>query len=154
MPQNRKRRRSSTATGDARRAGKRTTAGAVALGGTAALSGDGATQHLPGTGAAVLSSSVMVEIGGVPCCPADVKAEIMANLSPEEKTIAHWSFPFKDGEGFETAEFTQLSCYGPPNNKGRYVLCSKLGEGSFSCVFKSWDTVVRDFVAMKFTLSR
>eukprot|EP01043_Picozoa_sp_COSAG02_P001848 COSAG02_NODE_40_length_47766_cov_88.053119_13_plen_242_part_00 len=156
MPQNRKRRRSSTATGDARRTGKRAAnMGNAHLvpGSGGALAGDGAPQRLSGT-AAALNSSMMVDIGGLPVCPEDVKAVIMANLSHEEKASTLWSFPFKDGEGFETAEFSQLSCYGPPTNKARYVLCSKLGEGSFSCVFKSWDTVAKDFVAMKFTLSR
>jgi hypothetical protein len=140
MPQQRKRRRSGTATGEGSRARKRTTTTGV---------------DVPGDvgSAAVLNSSGVVDISGVNCCPADVKTEIMAALTPEERTITHWTFPFKDGERFESAEFTQLQCYGPPTNKGRYVLCAKLGEGSFSCVFKSWDTVAREFVAMKFTLS-
>lgn len=148
MPQQRKRRRSGTATGDRNSTRRRTTAGGAADG-----AGEDGAQRL-GANAAALNSGAIVDIGGLPCCPADVKSVVLNTLTHDEKTTTRWTFPFKVGDRFDTAEFTQLSCYGPPTNKGRYVLCAKLGEGSFSCVFKGWDTVSRDVVAMKFTLSR
>jgi hypothetical protein len=153
MPQQRKRRRSTAADG-APRARKRTVA--TAPGGTnpVPVAQEAAPGPVVTTSAALSNNTAIVDIGGLPCCPPDAKTKIMGLLNHEEKATTRWTFPFKDGERFETAEFTQLSCYGPPANKGRYVLCSKLGEGSFSCVFKSWDTVAKDFVAMKFTLSR
>ena len=148
MPQQRKRRRSAaaTATGEGSRSRKRAAAASAAE--AARESAQRAAT------AAALKSSAIVDITGVQCCPADAKKKILDSLTTDERHIVAWSFPFKDGERFDTVEFTQLSCYGPPTNKGRYALCTKLGEGSFSCVFKAWDTVSRDWVALKFTLSR
>lgn len=159
MPQPRKRRRSTAAAAEVSRARKKKTdtRGLDTSGPAAVPPQPQQPQHVAPTrvpSAALSSSSGMVDIGGMPLCPADVKAKVMATMTHEEKTTTRWTFPFKDGELFEKAEFTQLSCYGPPASKARYVLCSKLGEGSFSCVYKSWDTVKNDFVAMKFTLSR
>jgi hypothetical protein len=156
MPQPRKRRRSTAATADVSRARKRVTAGQVAPNphGVEPAAVPQTAQLVPINVPSTSTGSGMADIGGMPLCPADVKAKIMATLTHAEKTTTRWTFPFKDGERFETAEFTQLSCYGPPANTARYVLCSKLGEGSFSCVYKCWDTAKSDFVAMKFTLSR
>ena len=79
---------------------------------------------------------------------------VQNKLSHEEKTTARWQFAFKDGDRFEMVEFVQYTMYGPPHDQARYILCFKLGEGSFSCVFKAWDNQKMEFCAMKFTLSR
>ena len=154
MPQPRKRRRATSAGDRARKRQQnqqqRVPQPAAAPAAAAAPSSGGAS----GGNAVVPSSAGMVGISGEAGCPPDVRQKVLSQLTHEEKNTQRWTFPFKDGERFETAEFSQMTCYGPPSNKSRYVMCAKLGEGSFSCVFKAWDTVAKDWAALKFTLSR
>ena len=84
---------------------------------------------------------------------ARVKDKVHMLLTSDEKMTQSWRYPFKDGDRFESVAFEQLSSYGPSNAKNRYFLGAKLGEGSFSCVFKAWDEDHQEWVALKFTLS-
>ena len=156
MPQPRKRRRATNA-GDRARKRQQNQQQRVPQPAAAPAAAAPAASHSGGASAGnavVPSSAGMVGISGEAGCPPDVRQKVLSQLTHEEKNTQRWTFPFKDGERFETAEFAQMTCYGPPSNKSRYVMCAKLGEGSFSCVFKAWDTVAKDWAALKFTLSR
>ena len=40
-------------------------------------------------------------------CPPDVRQKVLSQLTHEEKNTQRWTFPFKDGERFETAELSR-----------------------------------------------
>jgi hypothetical protein len=82
-----------------------------------------------------------------------VRERVAMMLTAEEKQTTSWQHPFKDGDRFEVVAFEQLSSYGPVYAKNRYFLGDKLGEGSFSSVFRAWDEEHQEWVALKFTLS-
>jgi|EP01049_Picozoa_sp_SAG25_P012832 hypothetical protein len=135
-PETRARKRRRAQTGGARkRVAKNSAAGIPGV----SLPGSSGAVHITGSGAS---------------CQPDVKALLLPKLAHEEKSQRQWQFTFKDGDRFEGVEFKAFSTYGPPHDQMKYVLCCKLGEGSFSCVSKAWDTRAQAFVALKFTLSR
>jgi len=81
------------------------------------------------------------------------KQKVRNQLAIGEEAYEPWLHSFKDGDTYEAVPFEQLSVYGPDGEDSRYVLATKAGEGSFSCVYKGWDTDEDCWVAMKFTLS-
>ena len=100
------------------------------------------------------SDSYLPITGSEDTCPLELKTQLLPKLEHNEKSTSIWTFQFKDGDRLETVRFTQFAMYGPQSAGTKYVLCCKLGEGSFSSVFKAWDTAREEFVALKFTLSR